>query len=82
MSELSTAPAEIITDPVSHISISGVHGGDELDDRIENATSQGIQPKGLSMGTLLVGAAVGVGIMLALSGLRRRRVPADPMTTP
>lgn len=49
---------ELVRDPVSHISIAGIHGRDELDDRKERLRSQRSLP-GLALGALVLGAAVG-----------------------
>ena len=37
MATSTTSDSELVADPVSHISISGVHGRDELDERLSNA---------------------------------------------
>ena len=58
---------ELVRDPVGHISISGVHGPDEIEERV-NHTSW--HPAGDSpLKPLLVGAAIGIAVMLLL---RRR----------
>src|SRR5262245_14174774 len=56
---------ELVRDPVARISISGVHGGDELDDRLERLTAPRPLP-GLALGALLVGAAVGATVAYLL----------------
>jgi len=56
---------ELVPDPVAHISISGVHGRDELDERLANAPEY--QDKRRSpVGFLLLGAAIGAALMYLL----------------
>jgi hypothetical protein len=64
MSVTNAQRAEIVADPVSHISISGVHGRDELDDRLANAPD--FRPAGSRLTPLLVGAAIGAAIVYLL----------------
>jgi hypothetical protein len=52
---------EVVADPVSHISISGVHGRDELDERLANAPEYRA-PRQDMLRILLLGAAVGAVI--------------------
>jgi hypothetical protein len=62
-----SATSDIVSDPVSHISISGVHGGDELDARLQRAQSDSAGPaRAPRVVTLLLGAALGVGLMILL----------------
>jgi hypothetical protein len=83
MIESSTSPVEVVNDPVSHISISGVHGRDELDDRLARAEERVNGREAPPLGVLLVGAAIGIGVMLGVGALRRRAAaPAQPPTTP
>lgn len=59
---MSVRSAEVVADPVSHISISGVHGRDELNARLarapkyHNGAASPVRP-------LLLGAAIGVLLM-------------------
>lgn len=55
---------EIVADPVSHISISGVHGRDELDDRLANAPE--FRAAGNRLTPILLGAAIGAAIVYLL----------------
>ena len=61
MSMQNAVTTEVVNDPVSHISISGVHGRDELNDRLAHAkTHRGsAQP----FAPLAVSAVVGAVIM-------------------
>lgn len=52
--------AEVVADPVSHISISGVHGRDELDERLAHAPA--LREAGSPVKPLLLGAAIGAAI--------------------
>lgn len=56
---------EIVSDPVSHISISGVHGRDELNDRLAHVKShrESIHP----IAPLAISAVVGAAIMYLLT---------------
>lgn len=63
---------EIVADPVGHISISGVHGRSELDERIRHFEPH---PLGLSdapalaranLKPLLIGAAIGAALIYFL----------------
>jgi len=56
---------ELVRDPVGHISISGVHGRDELNERLANAP---VYEEGRKnpLGLLLLGAALGAGLMYLL----------------
>ena len=46
-----------VADPVSHISISGVKGRDELDERLENAPD--FRPATSPLKPILLGVAIG-----------------------
>jgi hypothetical protein len=52
---------EQVDDPVGHISISGIHGRDELDERLASAPVYDAQRKS-PIGFLLLGAAIGVAL--------------------
>jgi hypothetical protein len=56
---------ELVRDPVAHISISGVHGRDELDDRLANIRGPRPLP-GLALGALVLGAAFGATVAYLL----------------
>jgi hypothetical protein len=67
--------SEIVSDPVGHISISGVHGRSELDERMRHFAPH---PRGLAdapalarenLKPLLIGAAIGAAVLFLL---RRR----------
>ncbi len=49
--------SEIVRDPVTHISISGVHGRDELKERLSRARTY--REANSPLKPLLVGAAIG-----------------------
>jgi hypothetical protein len=53
----NTANSEIVSDPVSHISISGVHGRGELDERLAHAPA--FREAGSPVAPMLIGAAIG-----------------------
>ena len=53
--------SEVVADPVSHISISGVHGRDELDDRLANAPA--FREPASPLKALLLGAALGAALV-------------------
>lgn len=64
--------SEIVSDPVGHISISGVHGRNELDQRLKQFEPR---PPGLSdapalarehLKPLLIGAAIGAALVYLL----------------
>ena len=67
---------DLVADPVSHISISGFHGVAEVTDHVDSALTQdelnGTR-RGPSLGTLLLGAAIGAAVMYILDPDRRRR---------
>jgi hypothetical protein len=56
---------ETVADPVGHISISGVHGRDELNERLANPPKRPLD-QGRTLRTLLLGAAVGAAIAYML----------------
>ncbi|HEY8176020.1 MAG TPA: hypothetical protein VIF32_10025 [Gemmatimonadaceae bacterium] len=53
---------ELVRDPVGHISISGVHGRDELNERLANAPAYE-EGRRSPLLALLLGAALGAGLM-------------------
>jgi hypothetical protein len=57
--------SELVADPVGHISISGVHGRDELNERLAHARRQ-IEPAS-PLAPLIVGAAVGAVLVYLLN---------------
>ena len=65
--------ADIVADPVGHISISGVHGRKELDERLSNARVQGVRRDRDSLGRLVAAALIGAAIMYVLHPARRSR---------
>jgi hypothetical protein len=56
---------ELVPDPVGRISISGVHGRDELNERLANAPVRERARRG-PVGFLLLGAAIGAALMYLL----------------
>lgn len=56
--------AELVADPVGHISISGVHGRDELRQRLAHPPRRSEEESAL--GPILVGAAIGAALMYLL----------------
>jgi hypothetical protein len=69
--------SEIVPDPVSHISISGVHGQEEVIEHIANAAPQPAtngrgRSRASSVGTLLLGAALGAGLMYLFDRATRK----------
>jgi hypothetical protein len=61
MSMQNTVNTEVVNDPVSHISISGVHGRDELNDRLAHARTH--RATAHPFGPLALSAVVGAVIM-------------------
>lgn len=76
------AASEVITDPVGHISISGVHGGDELNDRIAHADRGGFAGRRDGTRTVLLGVAIGLVVGMLIGRGMRRRSQRAPLTTP
>ena len=58
--ESTTQQADVVADPVSHISISGVHGREALEDRLANAPE--FKPASSPLKPILLGVAVGAAI--------------------
>lgn len=56
---------EVVADPVGHISISGVHGRDELNERLAHSPSYR-EARRRPLAMLLVGAALGATIVYLL----------------
>jgi hypothetical protein len=56
--------AELVADPVGHISISGVHGRDELNHRLAHPPRR--QAPDNALAPVLVGAAIGAVLMYLL----------------
>jgi hypothetical protein len=69
-----TESPERVDDPVGHISISGIHGRDELNDRLATATPQPALRRGKasSLGMLLLAAAAGAVFMYLFKPARGR----------
>lgn len=51
---------DIVADPVSHISISGVHGREALEDRLANAPK--FKPASSPLRPILLGVAIGAAV--------------------
>ena len=64
--------ADVVADPVGHISISGVHGRKELDARLASARRPA-EDNGNGFGRLVAGALIGAAIMYLLHPARRTR---------
>ena len=64
--QVQTENAELVADPVGHISISGVHGRDELNERLAKAPSYRNGNGHGSLKPLLVGVAIGAAIVAIL----------------
>jgi hypothetical protein len=62
----SSMTTDIVADPVSHISISGVHGRDELDKRLANAPEFHARDQRTILVAAVAGAAVGAALMYLL----------------
>ena len=62
----SVTTLEPVDDPVSHISISGVHGRDELDERLAHPPKRPIGNQRAMLGAVVVGAVVGAALMYLL----------------
>jgi len=56
----TTDMTELVADPVSHISISGVHGRDELEDRLASAPD--FKPAEGPLKPILLGVAIGAAL--------------------
>lgn len=74
---------DVVADPVGHISISGVHGREELDDRLAHARKANRRTRGTgSIGPILFSAALGAAVMYLFDpvrGKRRRSLLRDRM---
>jgi hypothetical protein len=59
---------ELVADPVGHISISGVHGRDELRQRLAHAPRQPqrYEEQESALKPILIGAAIGAALMYLL----------------
>lgn len=64
--------SDVVADPVGHISISGVHGRKELDQRLANARPYDAGG-GVGLGKLVAGALIGAAIMYLFHPDRRAR---------
>jgi hypothetical protein len=62
---ISMESSELVSDPVGHISISGVHGRDELEERLANQPSRAVS-RPLSARSVLLGAAIGAAVVYFL----------------
>ncbi len=67
MATTATHVSDVVADPVSHISISGVHGRGELNDRLAYASRAAAARGGAELprilGSILLAAAAGAAIM-------------------
>ena len=59
---MSTETMDVVSDPVGHISISGVHGRDELQQRLANAPNRELQEY-RPVATLLAGFMIGAALV-------------------
>ena len=55
--------AEVVSDPVAHISISGVHGRRELAERLAHMPSHHAGSQRAIIGAVVIGAVVGAALM-------------------
>ena len=62
---ISMESSELVTDPVGHISISGVHGRDELEARLAHPPSRR-NGEEATRRSLLIGAALGAAVVYLL----------------
>lgn len=62
---ISMETSELVTDPVGHISISGVHGRDELEERLAHPPSRRGNEPGTAR-SLFIGAAIGAVVVYLL----------------
>jgi len=64
---------DVVADPVSHISISGFHGVDEVDKHVSTIPTQAeLNGDGrVSARTLIIGALLGAGLMYLIGRARR-----------
>jgi hypothetical protein len=58
---ISTESSELVADPVGHISISGVHGRDELEARLAHPPARP-GDGALNTRSLFIGAAIGLTV--------------------
>jgi len=58
--------AELVADPVGHISISGVHGRDELRQRLAHPPRYEEAGAAHAFKPILIGAAIGAALMYLL----------------
>ena len=58
--ETNTQSTDVVADPVSHISISGVHGRDALENRLAHAPD--FKPATSPLKPILLGVAIGLGV--------------------
>jgi hypothetical protein len=72
--------ADHVSDPVSHISISGIHGRKELEKRLASSPGQRMPDEPARVGRLVAGALIGAAVMYLLDpdrGPRRRSLVRD-----
>lgn len=62
---ISMESSELVSDPVGHISISGVHGRDELEERLAHPPSRR-NGQDANARSLLIGAAIGAAVVYLL----------------
>lgn len=62
--------AELVPDPVSHISISGIHGRKALEERLARAAAVPRSGNGDAVAPLLAGAILGAALMYLLNPRR------------
>lgn len=76
---METSRANLVADPVGHISISGIHGRSEVEQRIASS-ARGEDRDGA--GRVLAGALIGAAVMYLLDpdrGARRRSLVRDKL---
>ena len=69
---MTASSTELVSDPVSHISISGFHNQDEVDERVAYVSKQERRAGRRSelLGTVLLGAAIGAVVMYLVTSKR------------
>lgn len=70
---MDASAVDLVDDPVGHISISGVHGRKELEERLASQPASGRDGRPVAIGRIVAGALIGA----ALAYMLERRSAAD-----